>query len=174
MTPLLPEASVAAHLTRVLEAASDSGLPRVWRAISPEQARKMVLSKISPADAMTIDHTVVHDSYWLSKRNGPKWWPSHMAEIIMDRNEARYNTEKQQEAQDAQRNQLAKSIASSRDSNAEHKAFCKWRDDLTPAETRAIISRRKAALNIPDQAASAIPIWSFLKSEWEERASASD
>ncbi len=161
---LLPEDTAAQHLSKQLDAAHESGVPRVWRSIEPWQVQKWILSKISLAEVMAIDHSVIHDSYWLSRKKGDKWWPWFMAEVVMDRKEAAWEKEKERERADAQKNILATVVAETLDIDAEYERERKWRDSLTTQQKEAIVRKRMSML----QCRHSIPTNIALRSEWRD------
>ena len=134
---LLPEDQVAAHITKVLDAAFESALP-VWRKIDASQAERFILQKVSTADALTVDHQIVQDSYWLARRNKKNWGPWYIAEILMDQAEARYAKQKAVEAKAASDSKMARGIAEARDIDADKKAFEDYRKSLSFDDVRII------------------------------------
>ncbi len=164
---LLPESKVAAHISKVLGAAHESGLP-VWINVGEDNVRRFILDKVTPEDAMKVDHQIVHDSYTMALRLKKTWGPWHIGQILLKAKEASYILQKQQREIDARNNNMAQSIAASRDINRERKeaksAYEKFKAGLTPSDVRAIMEKWKKKLgtdNVPDKL--------VLKWEWDER-----
>jgi len=162
LLPEPPEDRAATHLNKILSAAYESGLP-VSRSITPQGVKKCILDKVAPEDVMNVDHQIVHDSYWLARRSGKKWGPWHIAEIIMDRREAEHRDRLKQEAESAQHNQLAVSLAASKDIDKDKKAFIEWKKALTINDQQRIINkwRQKVGANLSGGDL-------VLKWEWKE------
>lgn len=83
---ILPEQQCADHVSKVLDAAQESGLP-VWRSISPQNAREYILRYACMKECMEIDHEIVHDSYLLAKKLKKSWGPWYIGRILFARQE---------------------------------------------------------------------------------------
>ena len=85
---ILPENTAAIHISKLLDAANESGLP-VWREITADQARKFILSYVQLADVLQADYQTIHDSY-MAKPNNKRWGPWYIGQILLDKQKQSY------------------------------------------------------------------------------------
>jgi len=110
---LIPDQIAANHLSKLLDAANESGLP-VWREITPEQAKKHVLSYVRLADVLKADHQTIHDSY-TTKPNNKHWGPWYIGQLLLKQQEQAHKARMDADRMAAQSNPLAKQVAKSSD-----------------------------------------------------------
>jgi len=145
---LIPDQIAANHLSKLLDAANESGLP-VWREITPEQAKKHVLSYVRLADVLKADHQTIHDSY-TTKPNNKHWGPWYIGQLLLKQQEQAHKARMDADRMAAQRSTLAKQVAQGTDvrydaekqtaDNIADRAFAgKWMSKHSKAQRRRIV-----------------------------------
>lgn len=144
---LLPEHTAATHVSRLLDAANEAGLPVFWRSITPEQAKRYLLSSLTLEEVLEMDHDTVDQSIslWMSEDDGRTWGPWWMAKVIVAQKQADWEKVKDDERKMASENELAKTIADGRQWNkeidAKKRRFEKWKSGLSVVDARNITNK---------------------------------
>lgn len=96
---LLPEQQCADHISHLLDAANEAGLPVFWRSITPEQASRYFLNSLSLQDVLQMDHNTVDQSIslWNSEPDGGTWGPWWMTKFVVNRKQADWENTKADE-----------------------------------------------------------------------------
>ena len=86
---LLPEDTAANHISKVLDAAAESGLP-VWTTVTADQCKRFIFAKVPYESVKDIDHQLVHDSYLMALSLNKSWGPWYIGNLLFKRREAAY------------------------------------------------------------------------------------